>query len=263
MILAYFLFLFLFYPGTNDDIGDGPVLKSHAHNDYVHDRPLFDALAQGFISVEADILLDKDKLYVGHNKVDLVNLPLMPLDSFYLSPLYQRYNELDGSIYPGYSGLFYLWIDIKYEGKTVIERLEELIGPYRRMLYSPALNPKGKVQLIISGDRPYDLILGDDKPYFFLDGRPADLKDNYSSEKMPFISQNIYNVCQINGEGFLENSELATLEELVAECHDQGKKIRFWATPDNERMWKQLLTAEVDLINTDSLGGLALFLKKQ
>ncbi|MCB0667824.1 MAG: phosphatidylinositol-specific phospholipase C/glycerophosphodiester phosphodiesterase family protein [Saprospiraceae bacterium] len=263
MILAYIIFLFLFYPGSNDHLSTGPVPKSHAHNDYLHDRPLFDALAQGFISVEADILLDKDKLYVGHNKVDLVNKPLMSLDSLYLLPLYQRYNELDGSIYPGYSGRFYLWIDIKYEGKSVIELLEKLIGPYRTMLYSPEKNPKGKVQLIISGDRPYDLILEDDKSYFFLDGRPADLGDNYSSGKMPFISQNIYNVCQINGEGFLENSELAVLEELVDECHHEGKKIRLWATPDNERMWEQLLRAEVDLINTDNLSGLALFLKKQ
>src|SRR5262249_1980163 len=32
-----------------------PLIHAHAHNDYEHTRPLFDALDQGFCSVEADI----------------------------------------------------------------------------------------------------------------------------------------------------------------------------------------------------------------
>src|SRR5262245_58578952 len=34
-----------------------PLRQAHAHNDYEHPRPLFDALDQGFCSVEADIYL--------------------------------------------------------------------------------------------------------------------------------------------------------------------------------------------------------------
>ena len=39
-----------------------PLLHGHAHNDYLHPRPLLDALDQGFCSVEADIFLVDGKL---------------------------------------------------------------------------------------------------------------------------------------------------------------------------------------------------------
>jgi hypothetical protein len=32
-----------------------PLTRAHAHNDYLHARPLFDALDHGFCSVEADV----------------------------------------------------------------------------------------------------------------------------------------------------------------------------------------------------------------
>ena len=75
---------------------------THAHNDYLHPRPLQDALAQGFVSVEADILLSDDHLYVGHNKEDLVTKPLLDLEKVYLQPLFERYLDNSKSIYPDY-----------------------------------------------------------------------------------------------------------------------------------------------------------------
>jgi hypothetical protein len=44
-----------------------PLVNAHAHNDYEHDRPLFDALDHGFCSVEADIHLVDGQLLVAHN----------------------------------------------------------------------------------------------------------------------------------------------------------------------------------------------------
>jgi hypothetical protein len=43
-----------------------PLANAHAHNDYEHKRPLFDALDNGFTSVEADVFLVDGKLLVGH-----------------------------------------------------------------------------------------------------------------------------------------------------------------------------------------------------
>src|ERR1700736_6125439 len=48
-----------------------PLRHAHAHNDYEHPRPLFDALAHGFCSVEADIYLRSNQLLVGHLPWDL------------------------------------------------------------------------------------------------------------------------------------------------------------------------------------------------
>ena len=48
-----------------------PLRHAHAHNDYAHRRPLWDALDRGFCSVEADIFLSRGELLVGHTWFDL------------------------------------------------------------------------------------------------------------------------------------------------------------------------------------------------
>ncbi len=45
-----------------------PLARAHAHNDYRHHRPLLDALAHGFTSVEADVFLVDDQLLVAHGR---------------------------------------------------------------------------------------------------------------------------------------------------------------------------------------------------
>ncbi|NVJ48512.1 MAG: hypothetical protein HWE07_15355, partial [Cytophagia bacterium] len=47
--------------------GQTPLPRAHAHNDYEHERPLFDALENGFTSVEADVYLIDGELYVYHD----------------------------------------------------------------------------------------------------------------------------------------------------------------------------------------------------
>ena len=51
--------------------------------------------------------------------------------------------------------------------------------------------------------------------------------------------------------------ELARLADLA---HTQGRRLRFWGSPDREEVWRVLHEAGVDLINTDDLGGLRAFL---
>ena len=52
-----------------------PLWRAHAHNDYLHPRPLLDALGHRFGSVEADIFLDGKQLLVAHDPVDLDPVP--------------------------------------------------------------------------------------------------------------------------------------------------------------------------------------------
>ena len=47
--------------------------------------------------------------------------------------------------------------------------------------------------------------------------------------------------------------EKAKLDDLVAQVHKKGKQIRFYGAPDNLAVWKTLLDAHVDWINTDKL----------
>ena len=55
------------------------------------------------------------------------------------------------------------------------------------------------------------------------------------------------------------------LERIVKAAHARGRLVRFWATPDarsasRQALWRELLAAGVDLINTDDLQGLQAFL---
>jgi hypothetical protein len=64
-------------------VADGAGLeRAHAHNDYEHERPLFDALDRGFKSVEADVWLVDGELLVAHDREDVK--PGRTLESLYL-----------------------------------------------------------------------------------------------------------------------------------------------------------------------------------
>ena len=58
----------------------------------------------------------------------------------------------------------------------------------------------------------------------------------------------------------MPEAERVKLRAMVKRTHEQGRKFRFWATAEKEAMWKELLAAEVDYINTDKLGELQTFL---
>src|SRR5262245_49346866 len=91
--------LLLAAAGAADDPPVVPLRQTHAHNDYEHPRPLFDALAHGFCSVEADIYLVDGELRIGHERKDLK--PGRTLQALYLDPLRQLARANGGRIYRG------------------------------------------------------------------------------------------------------------------------------------------------------------------
>src|SRR4026209_1670723 len=89
-----------------------PLPNAHAHNDYEHAQPLWDALRQGFCSVEADIYLENGALLVGHDLKDVK--PERTLRKLYLEPLRELTGRNNGRIYPNGPSVTLL-IDIKSE----------------------------------------------------------------------------------------------------------------------------------------------------
>ena len=47
-------------------LAQSPLKKAHAHNDYEHERPFFEAFQLGFGSIEADVYAVNGELLVGH-----------------------------------------------------------------------------------------------------------------------------------------------------------------------------------------------------
>ena len=241
-----------------------PLTRAHAHNDYEHDRPLYDALAHGFSSVEADIFLMDNDLYVAHNRRDITSE--RTLCRLYLDPLRERVKQNGGRVYPN-GPQFILLIDIKSEAVDTYKRLDRILAGYRDIFTS--IGPHGRsdkaVLAIVSGNRPRDFMESQKLRYAACDGRLTDLNSDSSSDLIPMISDNWRRHFTWNGTGQMPAQEREKLREIVQKAHEKGRLVRFWSTPDNpsparEAIWRELLSAGVDLISTDDLEGLRQFL---
>ncbi|ONI81230.1 hypothetical protein ALI144C_22120 [Actinosynnema sp. ALI-1.44] len=247
-----------------------PLPQAHAHNDYEHERPLFDALDHGFTSVEADIYLVDGQLLVGHDPGDLT--PERTLQSLYLDPLYKRVLANGGSVYRGKPVAFQLLIDIKTNGVAAYTELDKVMRRYP-LLFTQYINGfvlRGPVTAVISGDRPRELMASQRYRQAFYDGRianPNDLGPGSDARMTPLVSDNWTSLFTWNGTGEFPSAERDRLRHIVSVAHKAGQRVRFWATPDTpgaarEAIWTELRKAGVDHINTDDLAGLQAFLSR-
>lgn len=239
-----------------------PLSRAHAHNDYEHNRPLLDALDQGFCSVEADIHLVDGQLLVAHD-LDQVN-PRRTLQSLYLDPLYERFKENRGRIFPD-GPVLTLLIDFKSDADLTYRALRPALKPYRDMLtmFTRETTEERAVTIIVSGNRPKKQLAAEATRWMAYDGRLPDLDPglNPSRHLVPLVSDNWNNHFAWRGEGPVPEADRNRLERLVEEAHDQGRRIRFWAVPDRPEAWELMWNAGVDLVNTDQLAALAAFMR--
>ncbi len=231
--------------------------RAHAHNDYRHDRPLLDALDNGFCSVEADIYLIDGRLLVAHDRIDVRQE--RTLEKLYLDPLKQRVEERAGWVHePGQSVL--LLIDIKSNGPQTYQVLRNTLSTYPELFQKRQGDQHPPVRVVISGNRPIEEIANDTTRIAGIDGRLNELEEGRSPDLMPLVSGNWRDSFAWRGEGELPPQQRQKLRQLVADVHQRGYLLRFWAVPDQPKAWNELYEAGVDLINTDDLPGLRKFL---
>ncbi|SDJ43687.1 phosphatidylinositol-specific phospholipase C/glycerophosphodiester phosphodiesterase family protein [Streptomyces indicus] len=243
-----------------------PLRRAHAHNDYLHTRPLLDALDHRFSSVEADIFLVDGELLVAHDPVDLD--PSRTLASLYLKPLAERVRRNHGSVHRGHHKPLQLLIDIKADGVNAYAELHRQLHRHRRLFttYAHGKVRPGAVTAVISGDRSARAPMeAQHVRYAFYDGRMTDLGGPAPASFIPLISDNWNNHFTWKGAGPMPEAERAKLRQIIATAHGRGQRVRFWATPDlpgPERgaIWLELIAADADHINTDDLVALEAFL---
>jgi hypothetical protein len=236
-----------------------PLLNAHAHNDYLHKRPLFDALDHGFTSVEADVFLVGGKLLVAHEEKSIK--PERTLEELYLEPLAERMERNRGRIYRD-GPRFILLIDLKSEPRATYAALEDLLSKYRHVLTGVVGDEvrEGAVTVVVTGGR---VNLGPLHVGWRLagqDGTPDDLESDLPAHYMPMISDKWSKQFTWKGEGEMPANEREKLRAMAEKAHARGRMLRFWETPEKEEVWEELKTAGVDLINTDQLIRLELFL---
>lgn len=247
--------------------GPRPLRQAHAHNDYLHPRPLLDALSHGFTSVEADIFLVDGELLVAHEPAALD--PARTLRKLYLDPLFARVRANQGFVHRGYHRPVQLLIDIKTDGVAAYNELHRQLTAYRSMLstYSYGSVRLGAVTPVISGDRAArEPMEAQRVRYAFYDGRLEDLGTAARASFVPLISSNWTQSFDWQGLGAFPAEEHAELCRIVTAAHSRGQRVRFWSTPDaagpeRDAVWAELLGAGVDHLNTDDLAGLERFLR--
>ncbi|MFI1483923.1 phosphatidylinositol-specific phospholipase C/glycerophosphodiester phosphodiesterase family protein [Streptomyces sp. NPDC020747] len=245
-----------------------PLWRAHAHNDYLHPRPLLDALDHRFGSVESDIFLVGKQLLVAHDPVELD--PTRTLESLYLAPLAARVKANRGSVYRGQRKPVQLLIDIKTEGASTYQELDRQLRRYRHLFttYVHGRVFPGAVTAVVSGDRAARAPMeAQTVRRAFYDGRLLDLLAPVPAPAsfIPLISDNWTLNFTWQGVGTFPEVERQKLRGIVAAAHSRGQKVRFWATPDlagpaRDAVWGELLAADADYLNTDDLAGLEAFL---
>ena len=229
------------------------IIPGHAHNDYENKTPLFEALHNGFSSIEVDVHLKDGELIVSHNYPETQNTST--LESLYLEPLKQIFSTNQGEVYKKQKEPIILLVDFKSDTVETYEVLKLKLKPYAGLLsrFENGLVSESSIKIVVSGNRPIEKILNEEMSHLFLDGRPDDLGRDIPSTRMPLISENFRKLSSWKGYGEMDPNEKTKLRDIIERSHKEGRKVRFWGSPDNPEVWRFLLEHDVDFINTDDV----------
>lgn len=231
----------------------GYLRHAHAHNDYEHDRPLFDALDHGFHSVEADIWLHGDVIDVSHDGVAFAGT----LRDLYLDPLQALVD--DGGTVLGDGEPFFLWLDLKEGQASLRPALHDLLLGYDMLTrFTDDLVEPGAVTAILTGHA------ASKEAYIqeYADRRVCRDSNDYApddplaDEGWRDYSLKFGAYLRYDGDGEMDAGELERLRCIVGRAHELGRRVRFYATPETQDFWSLAVDNGVDFIGTDDLAGL-------
>jgi hypothetical protein len=261
------------------------VCRAHAHNDYHQADPLLSALFYGFRSVEVDVFPRNSTLLVGHTFLELD--PKKTIDKLYIQPLLSLLQrtvpDASRKIAPGRRSVplaflnkkrkvpfprggsansiaFNLLVDFKGDAKKSTFLLQEALEPLRPYLSKVDYDGKfiqGKITVLISGNRPSVESLKSEggERFLFLDGRMCDIQSNTDSNLVPLVSLpwRQLHLPRVVGRGE------AYMRKISERAHAQGKRVRIWGAPNREKVWKQMIEGDIDLLSVDDHAKFARF----
>lgn len=227
--------------------------NAHSHNDYEKPQPFTAAYAQQFGSIEADIFLKDDQLYVAHTNEQLAQQ--RTLDAFYLKPLATLIKKNKGFAYADKKRQLQLMIDIKTDAVTTLNKLIEQLEKYPAIISCPTLT------IAISGNRPAPSAFAELPGFIHFDAQFTVEYPEAALKRVVMFSDNFKNYSQWNGQGNIAEADSLAVIKAIHTAHTLHKKVRFWNAPDTEEAWTFFMHAGVDYINTDHIAEIAAFLR--
>lgn len=227
--------------------GQNLLRKAHAHNDYEHERPFYEAFSLGFGSIEVDVYAVNGQLLVAHDVKDLK--ASRTFQNLYLEPLVKVLES-------GKAGNFHqLLIDSKTSADLTMPLLLKAIEPYNALLL------KNKFRIVISGNRPIVSDYVKFPSWITFDGRSNEEVPSFLASHVVLESEAFYKFGIWNGTSPMAPSLRTKLKTYVDKVHAAGLVVRLWATPESLMAYQALLDLGVDYIGTDQLGALAEYLR--
>ena len=224
----------------------------HSHNDYEQKQPFFAAYNLGFNSIEADLYIKDNELYVAHDWDKI-----MPENTFihlYLEPLLAKIKDNKGFPYPNKKPL-QLLLDLKKDGKEILKLLNSQMSDYKKDLRH--------VTISISGDMPPPDEFQNFDEIFHFDGRQELIYSENAFKRVSLVSASFMDFGKYwTGKTPLSDEVFQKINAFVEANHAKGKKVRIWATPNTTLGFETLKKLKVDFIGTDDLELLAKFRKE-
>ncbi len=228
-------------------------LPAYAHNDYWNGRPLHDALALGYRGVETDVFLIDGELRLGHDRRAARHGAT--LETQYLSPLRSLVARC-GRVMPD-GQPFLLNVELKKKSRPAFDTLVALLTRYSE-LFTADSGQAPAVEVVLVGWSPpavedeTSVRLGRQALLRRASGRPVHPID-------PTVRLISLDYGKTMGRWWVTRGRrqrwLATLRATKAAF--PARRIRAFNVPVNERVYRELLAAGVDLIGTMTIAATA------
>jgi len=220
-----------------------PVQYAHAHNDYQHQRPFYEASSLGFGSIEADIWLNKNQqLVVAHDKKSVVSAPLFRM--LYLIPIQKELIKKKARPLS-------LLIDLKEDYTKLLPVLIKELSTVQMLCKRPGNN--NSLTIILTGKVPPPAEYQSYPDFIFFDNNLSYEHNASQWQRVALVSLKFSAYSDWKNTGLITNDEKNLVIPLINFVHQHEKKIRFWDAPDDVAGWRQLIDLHVDVIGTDKL----------
>jgi len=258
-----------------DDFSRDIVPKNcHSHNDYWRRVPLYQALAAGCTSVEADVwLADDNELLVSHSWGSTRRV--RTLRSLYLDPItniFDHRNISTATTSHKETGVFdaepdtsiTLLIDFKSDGHKIWPVLQSQLKSLREKdwltYYDGKTMHQGPLTIVGTGNTPFELVQQNSTDrYIFFDAPLRTISEpQYNSTNSYYASTNFGAAVGRLWLGYVTSKQESIMKQQIQAAADKSLKSRYWDTPawpiaTRDNVWGKLMELNVGMLNVDDL----------